>query len=193
MLLMIKINLLQVKKRKPISIPIGWILVACYAIAACGGLYVVNNTFIADIEEKQGELQKKKEEVKRNKQFTEQLENKRKELATFQSHKNEYERILNSATGGWTKTLLLIEEVLLDAKTVWIRDLRIEADGRVQINGISKANKDKRLVYGIMDLLEAFKKQERDFRSPRVKRISWEPLLDQKVATFELQCVLQRN
>jgi len=190
---MVKINLLPQKKSKPINIPFGWIFVVAYAIVACVGLYFVNNQREDDIEKKKAELEERKNEVKKVKMYTDQKNAKKKELDTLQRNKNEYERILNQTSGGgWTTTLLLFEEVLTEAKTIWLRDLRIEGDGRVQINGLSKDNGKKRVVFGITSLLEAFKKKETQFKSVRLKRVTWEAYRDQTVATFELQCVLNR-
>ena len=190
---MVKINLLQKKKSKPINIPFGWIFVVAYAVVACGFLYVINDQRVKEIDEKKQQLEEKKAEVKKVKQYTEQKNAKKKELDTLVRNKNEYERILNqTAGGGWTATLLLFEEILLQAKTVWLRDLRIEGDGRVQLNGLSKDNGKKRLMYGITDLLDAFHKKETQFKSVRLKRITMEPYRDQTVASFELQCVLNR-
>jgi Tfp pilus assembly protein PilN len=190
---MVKINLLPQKKSKPINIPFGWIFVVAYAIVACVGLYFVNGQREDDIEKKKAELEERKNEVKKVKMYTDQKNAKKKELDTLQRNKNEYERILNQTSGGgWTSTLLLFEEVLVEAKTIWLRDLRIEGDGRVQINGLSKDNGKKRVVFGITSLLEAFKKKETQFKSVRLKRVTWEAYRDQTVATFELQCVLNR-
>ncbi|MBI4863687.1 MAG: hypothetical protein HY815_26020 [Candidatus Riflebacteria bacterium] len=190
---MIKINLLQKKASTKITIPFGWIFVVAYALAACAGLYAVNGWRVDEVEQKRDELNKKKDEVKKVKQFTEQKQAKRKEFEGLQRNKSEYERILNQTSGGgWTPTLLLFEEVLTEAKTVWLRDLRIEGDGRVQLNGLSKDNGKKRLLVGITALLEALKKKETQFKSVRLKRITWEAFRDQTVASFELQCVLNR-
>jgi Tfp pilus assembly protein PilN len=190
---MVKINLLPQKKAKPINIPFGWIFVVAYAIVACVGLYFVNSQREDDIEKKKAELEERKNEVKKVKMYTDQKNAKKKELDTLQRNKNEYERILNQTSGGgWTSTLLLFEEVLVEAKTIWLRDVRIEGDGRVQLNGLSKDNGKKRVVFGITSLLEAFKKKETQFKSVRLKRVTWEAYRDQTVATFELQCVLNR-
>jgi len=190
---MIKINLLQKKQSKKITIPFGWIFVVAYALVACGGLWVINNARVDDIVEKKQKLEDTRAEVKKYKQYSDQKQAKRKEKELLERNKSEYERILNqTAGGGWTPTLLLFEDVLTTAKTVWLRDLRIEGDGRVALNGLSKANDKKRLLTGITDLMEAIKKKETQFKSPRLKRITWEPYRDQTVASFELQCVLNR-
>jgi hypothetical protein len=190
---MVKINLLQKKKSKPINIPFGWIFVAAYAVVACGGLYVINDARVRDIEEKKQELEAKKAEVKKVKQYTEQKNAKKKELELLMRNKLEYERILNQTSGGgWTTYMLLFEEILQSAKTIWLRDLRIEGDGRVQLNGLSKPNEKNKSIFGITELLEAFHKKETQFKSVRLKRISKEQFRDKEIASFELQCVLNR-
>jgi hypothetical protein len=217
---MVKINLIQKKKTKTIAIPFGWIFVAAYAVVACAGLYLINNKRVEDIEALKVDLENAKAEVKKVKQYTEQKNAKIKERDALVRNKSEYDRILNqTATGGWTPTMLLFEEILTASKTIWLRDLRIEGDGRVQLNGLSKSKLDapggagsgpggpppgsgpggppggggdKKLVVGITEMLEAFKKKETQFKSVRLKRITWEPYRDRTVASFELQCVLNR-
>lgn len=200
---MVKINLLQQKKAKPISIPFGWIFVALYAVAACGALSVVNNQRLEKLEEKNKELEDWKNRVKQVKQFTEQKKAKQRQKDILDRNKNQYERILGaSATGtrGWTEVLLWFEDAIKSSKTVWLRDLRIEGDGRVQLNGISKTRryknekqpKEKHQVRGITDLLAAMEKEETKFRAVRLKRITWEPFKSDTVASFEVQCQLAR-
>jgi hypothetical protein len=213
---MVKINLIQKKKAKTIAIPFGWIFVAAYAVVACAGLYLINNKRVEDIEALKQDLETAKAEVKKVKQYTEQKNAKIKERDALVRNKSEYDRILNqTATGGWTPTLLLFEEILSASKTIWLRDLRIEGDGRVQLNGLSKSKldvgtgpgsppppppapgaapggNDRKLVVGITEMLEAFKKKETNFKSVRLKRIQWEPFRERTVASFELQCVLNR-
>lgn len=211
---MVKINLIQKKKSKTIAIPFGWIFVAAYAVVACAGLYLINNKRVEDIEALKADLETAKAEVKKVKQYTEQKNAKIKERDALVRNKSEYDRILNqTATGGWTATLLLFEDILAASKTIWLRDLRIEGDGRVQMNGMSKskldlssgpgappppppppggATNDRKLIVGITEMLEAFKKKETNFKSVRLKRIQWEPFRERTVASFELQCVLNR-
>ena len=95
--------------------------------------------------------------------------------------------------------MLWFEEVMKSAKTVWLRDLRIEGDGRVQLNGISMAKNDKKnkdvkkhRIRGITRLLDALGAKETQFRSVRLKRITMEPYKNETVASFEVQCVLNR-
>src|SRR5437868_227379 len=116
---MVKINLIQKKKSKTIAIPFGWIFVAAYAVVACAGLYLINDMRVKSVEELKEELEKTKAEVKKVKQYTEQKNAKIKERDALVRNKSEYDRILNqTATGGWTATLLLFEEVLTAAKTI---------------------------------------------------------------------------
>lgn len=191
---MIKINLLQVKKRKALKIPFGWIIVVGYALAACGFLYLASEQKASEIATLEEELTKAQVEVKNFKRFSEQKALKRKEFEKLTREKGEYDRILASSGGGWTVTLLLFEDVLKASKTVWFRDLRIEGDGRVSITGKSKENPKTKLRHpGITDMLDAFRQKETQFKTVRLKRIQKEPdEQNETVATFELVCVLTR-
>src|SRR5258708_3790128 len=126
---MIRVNLLKVKRRKAIEIPFGWIAVAAVAVIAFGGLVLVNLQRQGDIDSKQQELDGLNKKVSGLKQQESIKKAKEKELGTIRDNKAEYEKLLAAKTGGWTPTLLLWEDVLKEAKTVWFRDMRIDSDG----------------------------------------------------------------
>ena len=189
---MIKINLVQIKRRKTPRIPFGWIIVVGYALSACAVLYLISDREAGSITQLEQDLDGARAEVKKVKQFSDQKAARKKDYEKLAREKQQYEQMLNSSGGGWTQTLLLFEDILKASKTVWFRDLRIEGDGRVQITGFSKENDKHKKFPGITSMLDAFKTKETQFKTPRLKRISNEPFLDQVVSTFELVCVLTR-
>lgn len=190
---MIKVNLLQVKKRKSIQIPFGWIFVGAVAVMMCGLLFLVNQKKLAELEELDGELTKAKKKARRLRQLESTLKTKEKQLAKLRSEKNEYERLLARRSSGWTPTMLLWEDILAACDTVWFRDMRIDSDGRVVVNGISMASKKTKKKYdGIVNLLEQLKSKPTKFKSPTIKRITKTKEKKQDVAQFELNCVLIR-
>ncbi|MBI4870347.1 MAG: hypothetical protein HY814_02140 [Candidatus Riflebacteria bacterium] len=190
---MIRVNLLKVKRRKAIEIPFGWIAVVAVAIVAFGSLLLVNMTRQAQLEDKQKELDKFAKQAASLKQQESIKKAKEKELGGVKDNKIEYEKLLAAKTGGWTPTLLLWEDVLKEAKTVWFRDMRIDSDGRVIVNGVSMKNeKSGKKFDGIVELLNQLTKRPTKFKSPRIKRITKTKEKKEDVAQFELNCVLIR-
>ncbi len=189
---MIRVNLLKVKRRRAIEIPFGWIAVAAVAVVAFGSLLLLNIQRQGQLEEQQAELDKLSKKVTGLKQQESIKKAKEKELGSLKDNKGEYEKLLSAKAGGWTPTLLLWEDVLKEAKTVWFRDMRIDADGRVIVNGVSMNEKSGKKFDGIVALLEQLTKRTVKFKSPRIKRITKTKEKKEDVAQFELNCVLIR-
>lgn len=190
---MIRVNLLKVKRRKAIEIPFGWIAVGAVAVVAFGSLVLLNFERQRQIADKQQELDAVSKKVAGLKQQESIKKAKEKELSSIKDNKSEYEKLLSAKAGGWTPTLILWEDVLKEAKTVWFRDMRIDSDGRVVVNAVSMKNeKSGKKFDGIVELLNQLTSRPTKFKSPRIKRITKTKEKKEDVAQFELNCVLNR-
>ena len=190
---MIKVNLLKTKKARTITIPFGWIFVALVALACAVVLYMTNEHFLGELSKKEERLAEVQKTVRSLKKYDQQKKQQTETKRTIENELNRYENVLNADGGGWTQTLLLFEELLRRAETVWFRDLRIDGDGRVTINAVSMGRKkDKRKFPGITTLLEEIENRKTKFKSVRLKRIQKTQEQRQDVAQFELTCVLIR-
>ncbi len=190
---MIRVNLLKVKRRKAIEIPFGWIAVVAVAVVAFGSLLLVNVQKQKLLEEKEGELLTVTKKVAKLKQQQSIRKAKQKELSSVKDQKSQYERLLSAKAAGWTPTMLLWEDILREAKTIWYRDMRIDSDGRVVVNGVSMKNeKSGKKFDGIVELLNQLTSRPTKFKNPRIKRITKTREKKEDVAQFELNCVLIR-
>lgn len=191
---MIKVNLIKSKKTTTITIPFGWIFVALVAIGCFGGLYVANQYYQERLAGKKEELEAVKKSVRNLKRYDTQKKQHLETKRTLENEFNRYENVLSPAAGGWTPTLLLFEDLLRTAETVWLRDLRIDGDGRVTLNGISKGTKkdEKKRIPGITTLYEQISNRKTKFKSVRLKRIQKTQEQRKEVSQFELTCVLIR-
>lgn len=190
---MIKVNLLKTKKARTITIPFGWIFVALVALACAVALYMANDHFIKQLSGQEEELARVQKQVRSLKKYDTQKKQQMETKRTIENELNRYESVLSASAGGWTNTLLLFEELLRRAETVWFRDLRIDGDGRVTINAVSKGRKkDNARMPGITTIYEDILNRKTKFKSVRLKRIQKTMEQRKEVSQFELTCVLIR-
>lgn len=191
---MIKVNLIKAKKTTTITIPFGWIFVALVAVGCAAGLYVANQYFQDQLTVKRDELEEVKKSVRNLKRYDTQRKQHLETKRTLENEFNRYENVLSPTAGGWTPTLLLFEDLLKQSETVWLRDLRIDGDGRVTLNGVSKGTKadEKKRIPGITTLYEQISNRKTKFKSVRLKRIQKTQEQRKDVSQFELTCVLIR-
>jgi hypothetical protein len=191
---MIKVNLIKSKKTRTITIPFGWIFVALVAVGCGVGLYVGNEFFLEKLADKEAKLEQIQKNVRNLKRYDTQRKQHLETKRTLENEFHRYENVLSPTGGGWTGTLLLFEDLLKRAETVWLRDLRIDGDGRVTLNGVSMGKKDspKKRMPGITTLFEEISNRKTKFKSVRLKRIQKTQEQRQEVSQFELTCVLIR-
>ena len=92
------------------------------------------------------------------------------------------------------------EEFVARAKTVWIQQLRIDADGQVQLSGVSmeseakKGKKVKLVTQGVTDLVSILQ-QEVDFvRAVTLSQVNHDLMDKKRVAKFDLTfIIMERN
>lgn len=191
---MIKVNLIKAKKKTTITIPFGWIFIVLVAVACGGGLWFANQYYQEELDKKRAELDTVKKSVRNLKRFDTQRKQHLETKRTLENEFNRYEKVLSPAAGGWTPTLLLFEELLQKSQTVWLRDLRIDGDGRVTLNGVSKGQKndENKRIPGITTLYSSISNKKHKFKSVRLKRIQKTQEQRKEVSQFELTCVLIR-
>ena len=199
---MIQINLLSEKKKKAIPVPIGGIIMILWIVVNLGGLYYgitwcekaeqdyIEEKGIARLERDVSKLAPKQKRVKKM----------RTELQNVEQALSDYQGILSKKMGSWTKILHRFEEFVARAKTVWIQQLRIDADGQVQLNGVSmeseakKGKKVKLVTQGVTDLVNILQ-QEVDFvRAVTLSQVNHDLMDKKRVAKFDLTfIIMERN
>lgn len=202
---MIKINLLSEKKKKAIPVPIGGIVIVLWGILNLGGLYwgigwceaeelnYIEEKGIASLEREVSKLEPKRKKSKKMKT----------ELNTVEQALSDYQGILSKRMGSWTKILHRFEEFVARAKTVWIQQMRIDADGQVQLSGISmeaetgkrdsNQKKIKLVTQGVTDFVTILE-QETDFvRAVTLSQVNHDLMDKKRVAKFDLTFIIERN
>ena len=199
---MIQINLLSEKKKKAIPVPIGGIIMILWIVVNLGGLYYgitwcekaeqdyIEEKGIARLEREVSKLAPKQKRVKKM----------RTELQNVEQALSDYQGILSKKMGSWTKILHRFEEFVARAKTVWIQQLRIDADGQVQLSGVSmeseakKGKKVKLVTQGVTDLVSILQ-QEVDFvRAVTLSQVNHDLMDKKRVAKFDLTfIIMERN
>ena len=199
---MIQINLLSEKKKKAIPVPIGGLIMILWIVVNLGGLYYgitwcekaeqdyIEEKGIASLERQVSKLAPKQKRVKRM----------RTELQSVEQALSDYQGILSKKMGSWTKILHRFEEFVARAKTVWIQQLRIDADGQVQLSGVSmesearKGKKVKLVTQGVTDLVSILQ-QEVDFvRAVTLSQVNHDLMDKKRVAKFDLTfIIMERN
>ena len=124
----------------------------------------------------------------------------RTELQSVEQALSDYQGILSKKMGSWTKILHRFEEFVARAKTVWIQQLRIDADGQVQLSGVSmesearKGKKVKLVTQGVTDLVSILQ-QEVDFvRAVTLSQVNHDLMDKKRVAKFDLTfIIMERN
>jgi hypothetical protein len=191
---MIRVNLIKSNKPTTITIPFGWIFIVLVAIGCGVGLWGANQYYQEELAKRKAALEEVKKNVRSLKRFDTQRKQNLETKRTLENEFNRYERVLSPTNGGWTPTLLLFEDLLRKAETVWLRDLRIDGDGRVTLNGVSKGQKndEKKRIPGITNLYGNIANKKTKFKSVRLKRIQKTQEQRKEVSQFELTCVLIR-
>jgi hypothetical protein len=189
---MIRVNLLKTGPQTQLTIPFGWIFVAFFAALVCLALFVLDQQNKAIRKEESERLAKIEKDVRALKNHWNLRKSLKEQVRSLERDYTRYEALLSKQNAGWTPTLLLFEDLLVKARTVWFRDVRIDGDGRVMINAISMQNKDKKRMPGITRLYSEIKNQPTRFKSVRLKRINKDKEQRQPVSRFELNCVIIR-
>lgn len=96
-----------------------------------------------------------------------------------------------------TEVLRLLEDLRSASKDMWFTTVKIDMDGRVKLSVLVRAQSNRRSCFGLTRHLEPIKKYEKEFRSVRLNRITWQPcgLLpfpERVVAAADLEIVLNK-
>jgi len=156
---MIKINLITTKRRKPIQIPFA----AIFLVIALAGVLVLfyfatlateSWAGLPDLQEKKKTLE---EEVRKDKDKLEQRDRLEQDKRNLEAQIEQLKQLSGANLLQWSEVFSSLTTVVPE-KTVWITNLRIDSDRRVQITGYACAeegSKDTtRLTLGIQNFIK---------------------------------------
>ncbi len=154
---MIKVNLITVKRRKPIQIPFAaiFLVIALAGILAAfwaGTVWI--ETYNKDLEEKKKELE---DEVRKDKNKLEQRDRLEQDKRNLEAQIEQLKQLSGANLLQWSEVFSSLSTVVPE-KTVWITNLRIDSDRRVQLTGYSCSEKQDKpspnLTKGIQDFIK---------------------------------------
>ncbi len=168
---MIKVNLITEKRAKRLP-PIGAIIPYFFVLLVIGGLVVgwfaldkFAETYNDSLKEQQKELEAEKKSKEKKVGERDRL---KKQLSKLNNEVARLQRLSGANFVQWSTTMKTIKEIVPKEK-VWITNLRIDSDRRVQITAYScNENKDKpgqkvpegNLTKGIQDFIQSLIKHE---------------------------------
>lgn len=189
---MIKINLITVKRRKPIQIPFAFIFLVIALIGILAG-FIVATTMVDDMvgkKAKEEELKSTEEELRRNEGRLREVANLRSQAGALETQIRNLEQVSGANLLQWSEIFSRLSFVVPD-KTVWLTNLRIDSDRRVQITGYSCAEPDKkddkRLSGGLQDFVNQLQGDQyfREVFLSAANKLSFEKV---PVWRFDIQC-----
>ncbi|MGM0598371.1 MAG: PilN domain-containing protein [Candidatus Rifleibacteriota bacterium] len=194
---MIRVNLLTVKRRKPIQIPFAAIFFVIGLIGIGGGFYA-GTLAIKDwnkplIEEK-NEL---KDEIAREQSKLDIKDSLRQQKNQLNSQINRLEQLSGANLLQWSQVFSDLTNVVPN-DTVWITNLRIDSDRRVQIAGYSCSGEDNgdqkgaKLTRGIQEFIRQIQGHEH-FNEVFLNSATKNVYEKKPVWRFEINCRITRN
>jgi Tfp pilus assembly protein PilN len=194
---MIRVNLLTVKRRKPIQIPFAAIFFVIGLIGIGGGFYA-GTLAIKDwnkplIEEK-NDL---KDEIAREQSKLDIKDSLRQQKNQLRSQINRLEQLSGANLLQWSQVFSDLTNVV-PKETVWITNLRIDSDRRVQIAGYSCSGEDSgnqkgaKLTKGIQEFIRQIQGHEH-FNDVFLNSATKNVYEKKPVWRFEINCRITRN
>ncbi|MBF0498970.1 MAG: PilN domain-containing protein [Candidatus Riflebacteria bacterium] len=158
---MIKINLITIKRRKPIQIPFAAIFLVIAIAAILVGFFFATQYMDTYNDDKKEQLKNLEAEVKQSLGKFTARDSLRQQLSTLESQIEQLKQLSGVDLLQWSEVFSTLTRVVPD-KTVWITNLRIDTDRRVQITGYACAeNQEKaeakgapRLTVGIQNFIK---------------------------------------
>lgn len=141
---MIKVNLITVKRRAPIQIPFAAIFLVVALIGILAGFSFATTQIEnwAGIPEKEQERDTLEQEVKRNSDKLDHRDRLLSEQGNLRAQIEQLKQLSGASLLQWSEVFADMTNVVPE-KHVWITNLRIDSDRRVQMTGYACAEEGK--------------------------------------------------
>jgi len=154
---MIRINLITTKRRKPIQIPFAAIFLVIALAGILVGFYLGTMALNGYNDDLLDEKKKLEDDVKANKGKLDQRDNLDQKRRDLKVQIEQLKQLSGADLLQWSEVFNSLTTVVPE-KTVWITNLRIDTDRRVQITGYAchedGQTKGNRLTLGIQQFLQ---------------------------------------
>jgi hypothetical protein len=202
---MIKVNLLTVKRRKPIQIPFAAIFLIIGLVGVGIGFYALTMAIEGYNEDKIGERDKLKRDVENAKPLFTEREQARGELNSLQAQIEQLKQLSGATLLQWSEVFNTMTSVV-PKDSVWITNLRIDSDRRVQMTGYACSEDAKnapavpdpnkkdpiRLTLGIQNYLQQLQSHQH-FEEVFLTQANKNVYEKQPVWRFDITCRIKRD
>ncbi len=195
---MIKVNLITVKRRKPIQIPFAAIFLVIGLVAILAVFFFAASQMESYNDDKKKERDDLDAEVKKSAPLFNERDSYRQQLSNLDAQIMQLKQLSGANLLQWSETFSVFTRVLPE-KTVWLTNLRIDSDRRVQMTGYACAeNQDKanapgtRLTQGIQNFLKQIQEHSY-FEDVFLSNANKNTYEKSPVWRFDVNCRLKRD
>lgn len=195
---MIRVNLLTVKRRKPIQIPFAAFFLFVGIVAIMGGYYMATLQLVGYCDEIKAECDELTAEVGRSQSFVEERESLNRQVSSIEDEIRKLKQLSGASLLQWSQTFSNFTGVV-PKKNVWITNLRIDTDRRVQMTAYSCNDDGKeepkeggRLTKGIQEFITALQNHD-DFSDVFLTSATKNTYEKLPVWRFEISCRIRRE
>lgn len=195
---MIRVNLLTVKRRKPIQIPFAAIFLFVGIVAIMAGYYMATLQLVGYCDEIEAECAELEAEVGRSQSFVNERESLNRQVSSIEDEIRKLKQLSGASLLQWSQTFSNFTGVV-PKKNVWITNLRIDTDRRVQMTAYSCNDDGKeepkeggRLTKGIQEFITALQNHD-DFSDVFLTSATKNTYEKLPVWRFEISCRIRRE
>lgn len=195
---MIRVNLLTVKRRKPIQIPFAAMFLFVGIVAIMAGYYMATLQLVGYCDDIKAECEELEAEVGRSQSFVNERESLNRQVSSIEDEIRKLKQLSGASLLQWSQTFSNFTGVV-PKKNVWITNLRIDTDRRVQMTAYSCNDDGKeepkeggRLTKGIQEFITALQNHD-DFSDVFLTSATKNTYEKLPVWRFEISCRIRRE
>jgi Tfp pilus assembly protein PilN len=194
---MIRINLLTVKRRKPIQIPFAAIFFVIGLIGIGAGFYAGTMAIKGWNDPLRKDKEILKDEIAREQTKLDDKDTLIQQKRQIETQINRLKQLSGATLLQWSQVFSDLTRVV-PTKTVWITNLRVDSDRRVQVAGYSCSEdgdgdkKGSKLTKGIQDFIQQIQGHEH-FEDVFLNSAAKNLYEKKPVWRFEINCRIKRD
>jgi hypothetical protein len=195
---MIRINLLTVKRRKPIQIPFAAIFLLLGIVGIIGGYHFGTTQLTGYNDEIMAECRALDGQVAKAQSFVTENERLGREVNSIKDDIRKLKQLSGASLLQWSQAFSNLTGVVPKGN-VWITNLRVDTDRRVQMtayscndDGKEEPKEGARLTKGIQDFIQTLQRHE-DFYDVFLTSATKNTYEKMPVWRFEISCRIRRE
>jgi hypothetical protein len=195
---MIRINLLTVKRRKPIQIPFAAIFLLFGIVGIIAGYHFATLGLDGYNDDLMRQCKALDAQVTKAQDFVRQQENLNRQVSSIKDEIRKLKQLSGASLLQWSQAFSSLTSVV-PKKNVWITNLRVDTDRRVQMTAYSCNDDGKeepkeggRLTKGIQEFIQTLQRDE-DFSDVFLTSATKNTYEKMPVWRFEISCRIRRE